>query len=105
MVSKAISKMKSGKAAGPWGIVIEMIKAGGDGVTVYLTSLPNNIICIGRNYKGLKLQEHVMKILESLSITYSLVSRRGTTDAIFILRQLQEKYLQRRKTSTLHLST
>ena len=82
-----------------------MIKAGGDGVTVYLTSLPNNIIYIGRNYKGLKLQEYVMKILESLSITYSLVSSRGTTDAIFILRQLQEKYLQRRKTSTLHLST
>ena len=30
MVKKAISKMKSGKAAGPSGIVVEMIKAAGD---------------------------------------------------------------------------
>ena len=48
MVSKAISKMKSGKAAGPSGIIIEMIKAARDGVTVCLTSLFNHIICIGR---------------------------------------------------------
>ena len=32
MVSKAISHMKSGKAAGPSGIIVEMIKAAGDGV-------------------------------------------------------------------------
>ena len=44
MVSKAISKMKSGKAAGPSGIIIEMIKAAGDGVIVCLTSLFNHII-------------------------------------------------------------
>ena len=30
MVKKAISKMKSGIAAGPSGIVVEMIKAAGD---------------------------------------------------------------------------
>ena len=30
MVKKAISKMKSGKAAGPSGIEVEMIKAAGD---------------------------------------------------------------------------
>ena len=30
MVKKAISKMKSGKAAGPSGIVVEMIRAAGD---------------------------------------------------------------------------
>ena len=87
MVSKAISKMKSGKAAGPSGIIIEMIKAAGDRAIVYLASLFNHIICIDRvpddwhlsyiislfqgkgdalscgNYRGLKLQEHVMKIL------------------------------------------
>ena len=40
MVSKAISKMKSGKAAGPLGIIIEMIKAAGDGV---ITLQPYNI--------------------------------------------------------------
>ena len=48
MVSKAISKMKSGKAAGPSGIIIEMIKAVGDGVIVCLTSLFNHIIHIDR---------------------------------------------------------
>ena len=87
MVSKAIGKMKSGKAAGPSGIIIEMIEAAGDRAIVYLASLFNHIICIGRvpddwhlsyiinlfqgkggalscgNYRGLKLQEHVMKIL------------------------------------------
>ena len=48
MVSKATSKMKSVKAAGPSGIIIEMIKAAGDGVIVCLTSLFNHIIYIGR---------------------------------------------------------
>ena len=141
MVSKAISKMKSGKAAGPSGIIIEMIKDAGDGVIVCLTSILNHIIYIGRvpddwhlsciinilkgirdalscgNYGGLKLQEHVMKILEhilntiireQISIMYfGFMPGRGTTDVIFILRQLQEKYLQKNKKniSTLHLST
>ena len=44
MVSKAISKMKSGKAAGPLGIIIEMINAAGDGIINCLTSLFNQII-------------------------------------------------------------
>ena len=48
MVSKAISKMKSGKAAGSSGIIIETIKAAGDGVIVCLTSLFNHIIYIGK---------------------------------------------------------
>ena len=47
MVFKGISKMKSGKAAGPSGIIIETIKAAGDGFIVCLTSLFNHIICIG----------------------------------------------------------
>ena len=34
IMSKAISKMKYGKAAGPSGIYIEMIKTAGDGVIV-----------------------------------------------------------------------
>ena len=48
MVSKGISKMKSGKAAGPSGTTIEMIKTAGDGVIACLTSLFNHIIYIGR---------------------------------------------------------
>ena len=84
LVSEAISKMKSGKAAGPSGSIIEIIKAAGDGVIVCLTLLFNQIIYIGRvpddvhlsyitnlfkgkgdalsceNCRGYKLQEHVM---------------------------------------------
>ena len=48
IVSKAISKMRSGKAAGPSGIIIEMINAAGNGVIACLTSIFNNIIYIGR---------------------------------------------------------
>ena len=121
MVSKAISKMKSGKAAGPSGIIKEIIKAAGDGVIVCLTSLFNHIIYIGRvpndwhlsyiissfkgkrdalscgNYRGLKLHENVMKILEHIlntiiqeqvsinNMQFGFMPDRGTTDAIFIL--------------------
>ena len=98
-----------------------------------MTSLFNNIIYIGRvpddwhlsyiiyhnkgkgdafssgNYRGLKLQEHVMKILkhifstiiqEQVSINnmqFGFMPGRGTNDVIFILRQLQEKCLQKKK--------
>ena len=49
MVSKVISKIKFGKGAGPSGIIIEMItNATGDGVIVFLTSLFNRMIHIGR---------------------------------------------------------
>ena len=90
MVSKAISKIKSGKATGPSRIIIEMTKAAGNAVIVCLTSFFNHITYIDRvpddwnlsyiinlfkergdalscgNYRGLKLQEHVMKILEHI---------------------------------------
>ena len=68
-----------------------------------------------RNYRGLKLQEHVMKILENIlnTITWEQVSTnnmqfgfmpgRGTADVIFIFRLQQDKYLQKKKTCTLHL--
>ena len=44
MVSKAILKMKSGKAAEPSGIITEMIRDDGDGVIVCSTSLFNHMI-------------------------------------------------------------
>ena len=61
------------------------------------------------NYHGLKLTEQVMKILERIvdSLIRQLVSiddsqfgfvpGRGTTDAIFVVRQPQEKYLAANK--------
>ena len=44
MVKKAMSMMKSGKTAGPTGIVVEIIKAAGDKVTIMTRDLATAII-------------------------------------------------------------
>ena len=61
------------------------------------------------NYRGLKLTEQVMKVLERIvddlirqvvsidDSQFCFVPGRGTTDAIFVIRQLQEKYLAANK--------
>ena len=121
--------MKSGKAAGPSGIVVEMIKAAGDTGATMIGDLATAIIRDGKvptdweesfivclykgkgdaldrgNYRGLKLTEQAMKILERIvdglirqvvsidDSQFGFVPGRGTTDAIFVVRQLQEKYL------------
>ena len=133
MVKKAISQMKAGKAPGPSGIVVEMIRAAGDMGASMIRDLavaiirdgkaPSDweqsfIVCLYKgkgdalergNYRGLKLTEQVMKILERIvdSLIRQLVSiddsqfgfvpGRGTTDAIFVVRQLQEKNLAANK--------
>ena len=134
MVRKAIIKrMKSGKSAGPSGIVSEMLKVSCDIVAPKLTTLINLIIHEGRipdewnesyiislykgkghslecgNYRGLKLLEVLQKVLERIleslvreqisidSMQFGFMPGRGTTDAIFILRQLQEKSLGKKK--------
>ena len=92
MVKKAISNMKSSKAAGPSGIVVEMIKAAGDTGTTMNRDLATVIIHDGKvsydweqsfivclykgkgdaldrsNYRGIKLTEQAMKILERWSV-------------------------------------
>ena len=133
MVKKAILKMKSGKAADPSGIVVEMIKAAGDTGTTMIRDLAtgiihddkvptdweeNFIVCLYKgkddaldrgNYGGLKLIEQAMKILERIvdglirqvvsidDSQFGFVPGRGTTNAIFVARQLQEKYLAAHK--------
>ena len=48
MVKKAISKMKSGKATSPSGIVVEMIKAAGDTGATLIRDLATVIIHDGK---------------------------------------------------------
>ena len=133
MISKAIAKMKTGKAAGPSGIVIEMIRSAGKEIIKSITNLADRIIkegcipsdwnlsyivslCKGKgdalsrhSYRGLKLLDQVMKIIERVldsvirsqvdidSMQFGFIPGRGITDAIFILRQLQEKHLGKHK--------
>ena len=131
MVSVALNKMKCGKAAGPSGIITEMLKAAGPKGIEFLRELIIAVVKHGKipedwemsfilnlykgkgdalntgNYRGLKLTEHVMKVMEHLignlikelinidEMQYAFVQGQGTTDAIFIVRQLQEKYLNK----------
>ena len=133
MVVKAITKMKTGKAAGPSGIVAEMLKVSGDTGARLVADLANDMVRNGvipsdwedsfiiniykgkgdalerGNYRGLKLLDHVMKGMERViekitrerifidDMQFGFMPGRGTTDAIFILRQLQEKHLAKNK--------
>ena len=133
MITKAISKMASGKAAGPSGIVAEMLKPVGESGAIEVHHLIEDIISEGHiptdwqesyivnlykgkgdalnrgNYRSLKLIDQVMKVLERVveslirqrveidEMQCGFMSGRGTTDAIFIVRQLQEKHLTANK--------
>ena len=99
MVKKAISQMKAGKAPGPSGIVVEMIRAacyiGASMIRDLAAAIINDgkvpsdweqsfIVCLYKgkgdalergNYRGLKLTEQVMKILKR--IVDSLIRQLG----------------------------
>ena len=129
MVEKAINKMSLGKAAGPSGIVADMLKAASSSDASMIRDLIEDIIFENRipsewqgshivsvykgkgdasnrsDYSGLKLIDQAMKVLERVvegfirqrvvinDMQCGFMQGRGTTDAIFILRQLQEKHL------------
>ncbi len=133
MVKEAIAKMSLGKAPGPSGIIVEMIHAAGDTAASMIRDLAISIsrdckipvdweesfiVCLYKgkgdsldrgNYRGLKLTEQVMKIIERIldviirdmvsidDSQFGFVPGRGTTDAIFVVRQLQEKFLAANK--------
>ena len=132
-IRKALNKMKQGKAAGPSGIISEMLKAAGEEVLEELRLLAEMVFSSGEipndweeslilnlykgkgealdrgNYRGLKLTNQVIKFLELVldssirkmvnieDMQFGFVPGRGTTDAIFIFRQLQEKYFAANK--------
>ena len=120
LIRKAFRKMKCGKAAGPSGIIAEMLKAAGEVGIDLLTELTEVVFCNGAiptdwqekgkgdalergNYRGLKLTNQVMKLLEHVldsfiremvdidAMHFGFVRGCGTTDAIFNIHQLQEK--------------
>ena len=132
-VEAAIGKMKLGKAWGPSGVVADMLKAACDEGTRWMTELCNAVVRGGKipkdwsrswlvnvynwegdalacgSYRGIKLVEHVMKVLERVierrirnivkidSMQFGFMAGKSAADAIFIVRQLQEKYLARNK--------
>ena len=124
-VDEAIGKTKQGKSGGPTGVVSEMLQAAGETGTLWMT----NVVRDGKipedwsrswmanvykgkgdaltcgSYRGIKLLEHVMKVLErviegrvrkivkiDMNMQFGFMAERSMTDAIFIVRQLQEKY-------------
>ena len=126
-------KMKSGKAGASSDIIIEMTDAAGDRVIGCMTSFFNHTIYIARvpydchssyifslfkgkgdalycgNYRGLKLQEHWVEILEHILSTnigelgciknmqFGFMAGRSTTDLIFMLKKLQAGYFKLKK--------
>ncbi|KAI8496011.1 hypothetical protein Bbelb_264270 [Branchiostoma belcheri] len=133
MISSALSKMRCGKAVGPSGINAEMLKAAGEEGVELTRQLAETVFSSGTvpsewemsyiinlykgkgealdrgNYRGLKLTDHVMKLLERVldsairnmvnidDLQFAFVPGKGTTDAIFIVRQLQEKFINAKK--------
>src|SRR6266516_1526865 len=132
-VRLAISKAKSGKAAGPSGIATDMLKAAGEAGVKWVTDICNEVVSSGEvpvdwkrswmvnvykgkgnalecsSYRGIKLLEHVLKVLKRVfkarirkivkidEMQFGFSPGKGTTDAIFIVRQIQEKYLGKQK--------
>ena len=133
LVIKAIKLMKCGKAAGTSLIVAEMLKVSEVEGTQQIRDLIEDIIHFGKipteweesiivslykgkyialergNYRGLKLLDQVMKVLERVAenflrqvrindMQFGFIPVEVTTDAIFIVRQLQEKFYAINKT-------
>jgi hypothetical protein len=75
----------------------------------YGSIMEREIHWIAGSYKGVKLLEHAMKVVERViekrireqvkidDMQFGFRAGRGTTDAIFIVRQLQEKYREKKK--------
>ena len=132
-VVKAIREMKVGRAAGPSEVSVEMISASGEiGIDVMMKLCQDVLdgkgipadwamsvvvpIFKGKgdamscgSYRGIKLLEHAMKIVERVmekrlrqmvtidKMQFGFMPGKGTIDAVFILRRLQEEYRDKEK--------
>src|SRR6267154_2206710 len=132
-VRVAISRAKSGKAAGPSGVAADMLKAAGESGVKWVTDICNEVVSSGEipadwkrswmvnvykgkgnalecsSHRGIKLLDHVLKVLERViearvrkmvkleEMQFGFSPGKGTTDAIFIVRQVQEKFLGKQK--------
>ena len=122
-VLESLRRRKNGKAAGPSGAVTEMLKTAPDICCKIIADFMNDwsdsiIVSLLKgkgdaldqnNYRGLKLTDHVLKVIERVvenmiretvtidQMLFSFCPGWGTTDAIFILKQLQEKYLAKHR--------
>ena len=132
-VIKAMNKMKLGKAAGPSEVNMDMIMASGkfgvgvlkklcqrvlDGkgmpeewktsVVVPIFKGKGDVMDCGA-YRGVKLLEHAMKIVERVlekrirelvkvdDMQFGFMPGKGMTDALFILRRMQEEFRGKEK--------
>ena len=134
LVVDAVKRLKYGKAPGPSGVAGELLRAAGDAGVDIQQILVNKIIrdseiptdweesyiislykgkgsALERgNYRGLKLLEHAMKVVERIieriirgvvnidEMQFGFMPGKGTTDGIFILRQMQEKFIGKGRT-------
>ena len=128
-----MKKMKKGKATGCSEVSIDLLEALGETGQKMVTELMeliwreermpeewerSEIVPIYKqkgdplecgNYRGIKLLEHLLKILERVldqrlrtlvevdEMQYGFRKGRGTTDAIFVVKQLQEKHLEKQR--------
>ncbi|XP_066968141.1 uncharacterized protein [Macrobrachium rosenbergii] len=79
-----------------------------ESLMVYIYKQKGDVMECG-NYRGIKLTEHGLKVLERIMVErlreivkigkqqYGFMRGRGTVDAVFIVRQLQEKRLEGNK--------
>ena len=132
-VRLAIAKAKNGKASGPSGVVVEMLKACEEPGLIWITNVCNKVVrggcipedwrnscmvnvCKGKgdalesgSYIGIKLLEQPLKILERVverrlrrivridEMQFGYTPGHGATDVIFIVRQGQEKFLEKKR--------
>ena len=132
-VADAVKEMKLGKAAGPSGVVAEMVKLAGDDGIIWMKEIFNQVIHEGKipddwrkswmvtvykgkgdaldcgSYRGIKLLDQVMKVFERVidkrlsnivkvdDMQFGFSAGKGTTDAIFVVRQVQERVLDKDK--------